>query len=59
MAKNRLPPVPPAGRTGKIPGEDRHRRPEEAREDAKPSAPNAEMGGSKNIAVNTTNEGER
>jgi hypothetical protein len=60
MAKHQLPPVPPAGRTDKAPGEGEDRRvPDEDDGDTKASAENTETGGPKNVAVNTTGQGHQ
>ena len=56
MTKRQLPPVPPAGRNVKAPGEERRRQSEADRDSATASG-DTETGEQKNVAINTTNQG--
>jgi hypothetical protein len=59
MAKNQLPPVPPAGRSDKAPGEGGRRPPDANRDDANTRAEDTETGEQKNVTVNTTGQGHQ
>jgi hypothetical protein len=59
MAKQQLPPVPPAGRSNKGPGEGERAKPMAEAEDAHAAEQGDAAGRQKNIAVNTTHSGHQ
>jgi hypothetical protein len=59
MPKQQLPPVPPAGRSNKGPGNQERRTPDAAESEAAAKPAPGAAGRHENIAVNTTHQGHQ